>query len=485
MALVSFFLKEVRFFVVRHVTTCLAAALIVVLAGCQAIPIRAGQAALSGQGEIYVYMERFPRPAARLAFDLDRIYAVKKNGSYVPLAPRASKFSMGLDGRQRLAAWGALAPGRYKGLAFKLKDASLTRAQGGKADMLVPQKPVVEGFPFTIKDKGAVVITISLIYGDSVKNEFSFTPGFNCRIPVKPVDAVLGYVVNYGSNDITVFNKSSMEVTGAIPTGAGPVSLVLNRSLKRAYVSISREDSIEVIDMVSDSVIGRIRLYPGDSPHELALTPDGKTLLAADTGSNTVSVIDPVSYIETSRISVGTRPVSMILDRAAAKAWVFNHMSSNISIIDTQSGAVSATLAADPVPLRGDFSRNGQNLYIINRGSPYLTVINPVSFALVQKKYMGPGMSAIKVDTGTDLIYIAKAADPYIGVYNPFTLTPEDYIQAGGQTRYMTIDNDDNNLCTVDSSGNALYFIDLASRGIRSKIDVGEDPVWVALVGER
>ncbi len=469
----------------KRVISCLAAALIIALAGCQAMPVQLRRAALSGQGEVYIYMERFPRPAARLSFDLARIYAVASDGSYVPLAPRAARFSMGRDGSQRLAAWGVLYPGRYTGLAFKLKDASMARPEGGKANMLVPGKPVVEDFPFTVKEKGAVVISLDLAYRESVKDGFSFTPEFNCRIPVKPVDAAIGYAVNYGSNDITVFNKASMEVTGAIPTGAGPVCLVLDRTLERAYVSISREDAIEVIDMVSGSVIGRVQLNPGDSPHELALTPDGKTLLSVNSGSDTVSVIDPVSYIETSRISVGTRPVAIILDRTGTRAWVFNRLSGNISIIDIQSGNVAATLATDLIPLRGDFSRNAGSFYLINRGSPYLSVINPVSLALVQKKYAGPGMRAVKVDTGTDLIYIGKTADPYIGVYNPFTLTPEDYIKAGEETRYMAIDNDDNDLCTVDPGGNAIFFIDLASRKVRAKMDVGEDPVWAAMVGER
>ncbi len=464
---------------------CLAAVLTIALAGCQAAHEQLRPPALSGQGELYVYMEAFPREAARLEFGLDRIYAVAGDGSLVPLDLRASRFTPVLDSGQRLAAWGVLDPGRYKGLAFKVKEAGLAAPGGGRADMLVPGKPVLDRFPFTVKKKGAVVISLTLAYGGSVKKGFSFTPDFSLKIPVKPVDAALGYVVNYGSNDITVFNKASMEVTGVIPTGAGPSSMILNPRTERGYVSLSRGDAIDVVDMVSGSIIGRIRLNTGDSPAELAITPDGKTLFSVNSGSNTVSVINPLSYIETGRIQVGLRPVSISLDRTGTRAWVFNYFSNNVSIIDVNSDTVVATLNTDLTPLRGEFSKNGESIYIINKGSPFLTVVNPVTLATVQRKYAGMGMTAIKVDTNTDLIYIGKEGDPYIEIYDPFTLSPQDYIKAGSETRYMAIDGDEDHLCAVDPAGNSLFFINLASRKIVSKIDVGKYPVWVALVGER
>ncbi len=65
---------------------------------------------------------------------------------------------------------------------------------------------------------------------------------------------------------------------------------------------------IEVIDLQSHTIINRIRMNTGDKPSEAALTPDGRTLLVVNGGSNTVSFIDPASNFETSRINVGNRP---------------------------------------------------------------------------------------------------------------------------------------------------------------------------------
>ena len=467
----------------KRFIVCLAIFLLAALIGCQIKPEQL-RPALSEDGELYVYMEHFHPDSARLKFDLDMIYAVNENGGMVPLTLRMEQFTAAGSRRQRLAALGVLPPGRYAGLAFKVKDASLEGSGEGGAALLAPEKPASIDFPFTVEAKGATVISMDLTYKKAVKAGFSFFPGFELKIPIKPVNTLVGYVVNYGSNDITVFDKAAMRVTGVIPTGEGPVCMVLDQNLNKGFVSLSREDAIQVIDMISGAIIGRIRLNPGDSPRELALTPDGKTLLCANNGSNTVSVIDPVSYIETSRITVGTQPVSIVMDKTG-RAWVFNYFSNTISMIDTLSGTVVATLPSDLTPLRGAFNRNGDRFYIINEGSPYLTSINPATLATVKKQFAGIGMRAIKVDTNTDLIYIGKEGDPYIEIYNPFTLMPQDYLKAGRGARYMTIDNDENNLCIVDSDESSLLFINLASRKAVSRIDVGEDPVWVALAGER
>ncbi len=467
----------------KRIFAFLVIALLVLLMGCQA-RLEQLRPPLVHDGEVYAYMEPFPRGAGRLEFSLGAVYAIAGNGVLIPIGLRMPRFTQGLDSRQRLAAWGVLPPGPYSGLAFKVKHASLNLAEGGEASLLVPKKPFIVAFPFNVPVKGATVISMRLSYADAVKG-VTFSPEFDLRIPVKPVDALLGYAVNYGSNDITIFDKAAMEATGAIPTGAGPVCMVVDRNLERGYVSLSREDAIQVIDLVTGEIIGLIRLNPGDSPHGLALTPDGKTLFAANSGSNTVSVIDPVSYMERSRIQVGTQPEFITLDRPAERAWVFNYFSNSISVIDISSNAVIATINTDLAPLMGVFNRTGNRLYILNGGSAYLTAIDPATFATVQKQYAGPGMRAIKVDTNTDLIYVGKEGDPYIEIYNPFTMMPMDYIKAGNEPGYITIDGDENNLCVADSGENALFFINLASRKIDSRIDVGKDPVWVALVGER
>ncbi len=430
-------------------------------------------------------MEPLPLKAQRLSFTFNGVYCIRADGALIPLRLHMAGFDSVLAGRQRLVARGILPAGQYTGLALSVKDAHLRSEEGMQSSLLVPDKPVRRELPFTVRERGGVVISMTLRYGQAVRAGFNFTPAFDLKIPDKPVDALLGYVVNTGSNDITVFNKLAMEVTGVIVTGAGPMGMALDPNLKRGYVALSREDAIDVIDMTEGAVVGRIRLNTGDSPSQVALTPDGGALLSVNTGSNTVSVIDPVSFVERSRIKVGIQPVYIQLDPSGKRAYVFNYFSNTISIIDLTSGSVVATVPTDPAPIRGAFDRSGGKLYIINESTPYLTVLDTSSLAVIKRQFAGQGMRAIKVDTRSDLIYIGKMNTPLLEVYDPFTFIPVDYIKAGEDPAYMTIDNDENNLCVVDPVLRSLIFISLSSRKTVSMIDVGSGPYWVSLMGER
>ncbi|MDA8325859.1 MAG: hypothetical protein M0033_06530 [Nitrospiraceae bacterium] len=458
--------------------------LLLLILGCQMKPQQL-RPALVHEGEVYVYLEPLPQEAQRLSFTLNGVYCVRADGALMPLKLRTARFDAVLASRQRLVAQGVLPAGQYKGLAFSVKDAHLRTEEGISSSLLVPARPVSAGLPFAVKEKDGLVISMTLRYGRAVKAGFSFSPAFDLKVPDKPVDALLGYVVNSGSNDITVFNKSAMEVTGVIATGAGPMGMVLDPKVKRGYVALSREDAIDVIDMTEGAVVGRIRLNAGDDPSQVALTPDGGTLFSVNTGSNTISVIDPVSFVERSRIKVGVQPVYMLLDPSGKRAYVFNYFSNTVSIIDLTSTGVVATVATDTAPIRGAFNRAGDRLYIINESSPYLTVFDPSGLSIIKRQFAGQGMRAIKVDTRTDLVYIGKMNTPLLEVYDPFTFIPVDYIKAGSDPAYMTIDNDENDLCVVDPVLESLIFINLASKKTVSMIDVGVGPYWVTLMGER
>ncbi len=71
---------------------------------------------------------------------------------------------------------------------------------------------------------------------ESVGKGTGFKPVFSISIPPKPLNALTGYVTNYASNTITVFDKRSGDVLGMIATGKGPKSVVFDRPGSLAYV---------------------------------------------------------------------------------------------------------------------------------------------------------------------------------------------------------------------------------------------------------
>ena len=81
--------------------------------------------------------------------------------------------------------------------------------------------------------------------------------------------------------------------------------MAMDQRTRRVFVAIPEADSIEVLDITSADIVDKVKLNLGDRPREVALTADGKTLLAVNGGSNTISFIDTVTLMESGRITVG------------------------------------------------------------------------------------------------------------------------------------------------------------------------------------
>jgi YVTN family beta-propeller protein len=207
--------------------------------------------------------------------------------------------------------------------------------------------------------------------------------------------------------------------------------------------------------------------------------------LVANKGTNTVSFVDPFSFVELKRVDVGKEPNSISIHPNGKGAFVFNTFSNSVSIIDIPKKAVVATLTTDPAPLRGQFNRRGNRLYVIQELSTYLTAIDPSVLSVLRRFPVRIGIVSIKVDPQTDLVYMGRRRDTAVEVYDPFSFVVVDSINTGAGITYMTIDGEENNLYMVNPEMKSLMVSRLVRKRVFSEMDVGESPYWVTMMGER
>jgi len=473
-------MKKIKHFILVIITPFL----LFCFSGCQA-NFSSFKPALGEEGEVFVYLQPFPQEAERLTFDLEEVSAVRQDGAEFPLSISLKSFAAPALRRQRLLAAGVLPPGRYRGLSFKPGKA-LLHTDEGEASLLIPKDPVVSDLPFTIARKKATPLFLNFLYQQSVIGGFSFNPAFSLFQPGKPVTGLVGYVSNSAENTITVFDKKSGQVISVLATGRGPKGVAFDRVRNRAYVALSEEDSVMAIDITTGEPLNTIRLHAGAGPRDLALAPDGQTLLSVNPGSNTVSFIDTLSYLELGWTNVEYSPASILLDPSARnKAYVFNELSNSLSVIDIAKRAVASSSPTDTGPLRGQFSRNGGLIYIIYQRSPYLTIMDPASRQSTNRVYIGVPAEALKVDVKTGLIYVAGMRRGEVEIYEPLSLVAVDFIAAESSVSYLTIDDQENSLLLLSPGSRTLSSVNINTKNTVYTLDVGEDPYQVTLMGER
>jgi len=439
---------------------------------------------LENEGTVTLYLQPFSLEASRLTFTLAEVAAVRDDGQEFPLVLGLQELKGTEMRRQRLLGEGVLPEGSYVGFSVKVVKATL-KSEEGESDLLLEDNPTRVNVPFKVTARKASVMFTAFNYKQSIINEYSFKPAFTMFFPPQVVTAVTGYASIYGTNSITIFDKNAMVAVGAVAMRRGPKGLVVDQKLRRIYAAIPDEAIVEVIDATTQEVINTIRLFLGDTPQSLALTPDGKTLLTVNAGSNSVSFLDTTSFIEIMRITVGIGPNTVLMDSNGRRAYVFNTFSNSVSVIDVARRSLITTFSTDAAPLWGQFSSKGDRLYIIFGQSAYMTVLDPTSLAVSSRVYVGLGANSLKVDSNTDLIYLGKINETEVAVYDPFSLLAIDYFAVGEAPAYMTIDGEGNNLWIAGSTTGKLIIVNLASKKVVSEIDVSAEPFWLTMMGER
>jgi YVTN family beta-propeller protein len=457
--------------------------LLCTITGCQTAPVSYKQPLVS-DGEVYLYLQPLPQEAQRLSFKLASVAAIGETGVAIPLELSLTELKGATPPRQRFLASGKLPEGNYRGLAISIGGATMT-SEDGEAALLVPKDPVAVAAPFTIQRKKAAFLSLLFKYDDSIGAGFGFSPTFAVFQAGKQVSGLVGYVSNSSSNTITVFDKQALQVTGVIATGREPKGLALDKARLRGYVALSGENAVDVFDISSGEILNRILLDPSDNPQELALTSDGKLLLATNSGSNTVSIIDPLGFFVKVRLQLSEGPEYMLVDPPGKRVFLFNSQASAISVLDLRTLSLTSAIATDPFPYMGQFNRQGTALYIVNHLNTYLTVIDPLSLTVINKFYLGMGIDSLKVDTMTDQVYAGKGQAAGVEVFEPFSFNAIDSIATSGGTQYMTIDGDQNNLYVLVPDRQSLNVINLVSRKTVAEIDVGMAPHRVTMIGER
>jgi YVTN family beta-propeller protein len=479
------------------ITTRLAIVLGALLAatGCASSRPGAVRTVPDGEGSVWVYLAALPASAGRLSVEVLGASAVREGGEASPLELHLARIEGVGPGRERLLCRGALPSGRYEGIALSFAAATL-RGDGGPSALMVPPEPTLAAVSFDIPARGATVVDLSLKLDESVISGFRFSPSFSASLPSKLATGLTALLSCREAGTVTFFDKATGRVAAVATVGPEPAGIAVDAERQRAYVAVTGGDAVEALDLSGAGSLERLQLSGGDRPVEVALAPDGRSLLVVNSGSNTVSVVDTRTFVEERRVAVGNAPGAIVLDPSGRRAFVLNTLGNSVSVVDVVQGtspgggggvapAPTVSVGVDAEPTRAAMDRGGTRVYVGHAGSPYLTVLDAKSLAILQRVYVGPGTTAIGVDPRTDRIYLARRRTGAIEIFDPSSLLPVDSIPVEGDVADLAIDNQGNDLLLALPRTRGLRMIGLASRREVGGLDVGEGPYRIALGSQR
>jgi YVTN family beta-propeller protein len=423
-----------------------------IASGCAPQPIPDYKPPLQKQGEVHLFLQPLPQEAHALTFVISDLSLV------------------------------AVKPGTYKALSITITQAFML-GEEGESSLLVPAEPLVISQDITVLRNKAKALFLTLAPEKLVTDGYRFTPEF-ALVKLHRQPNMIGFISNTMLNTVSVFNKRTMQVIDVIATGAEPQGMALDQNVRRVYVASTGKDEIAAMDIGTSDVLGIIKLHFGDDPVEIVLAADNRTLLSANHGSNTVSIVDTDSMTEVGRINLDTEPSWLVAGRSGQQAFVLQGISNRISVIDFSRNSVIAALSLDETPVRGALSRTGRELYVITRRSSDLLVIDVPSLTVTGRIFVGSRAASLAVDPKTGLVYVGKKSGE-IAVVEPLSLMYIDQFFVDGDASYLSVDIEENSLYVLADNGSLMQKVDLVSKKRSGTLATEAGSYGVVTMGER
>ena len=150
------------------------------------------------------------------------------------------------------------------------------------------------------------------------------------------------YVTNGDSGTVSVYDVVNVRLDREIPVGQNPVAVAPSPTRNEVYVvneaAAGSQGSLTVLNANNNSVAATIPLHK--HPLSINVAPDGKLAYIANSGSNTISVIDLAARREIAQIGTGEEPVKAEPSPDGKTLVVPNRRGSSVSIIDARSQRV-------------------------------------------------------------------------------------------------------------------------------------------------
>ena len=223
------------------------------------------------------------------------------------------------------------------------------------------------------------------------------------------------------TNQIALIDTSSWNISTLMPQVQEPTQLFLQPD--EHFLWASTPGGIAVFNTAPFSL--QHLLPTGEGEHDIAFSPDNKFAFVANSGSNTVSVIDLVDFTITKTISTESAPNTIVYGEKADAVYLTHSHLGTISCIEGVQHEIYKTVTSEPGISQLKFAPNERWGFLVNPESNQLSIFDSSLDRIVQTGMIKEGPSEITFSD--NFAYIRHLGSPTL------ILVPLDSPQLGQQ----------------------------------------------------
>jgi len=171
------------------------------------------------------------------------------------------------------------------------------------------------------------------------------TEGTGHWVAVLP-DGSKAYVTN--KNDklfVSVIDLKARKMIGRIPAPNGTEGIAASPDGKRVLVADHSQPSILVVDTASDTVVDRIPVQGSSKGmYKVRYSTDGSKILTMNSSESLINIFDAANlHAEQKSVAVGKAPMGFAFTPDGKTVLIANHGDGTVSVIDVAAGRVVST----------------------------------------------------------------------------------------------------------------------------------------------
>ncbi len=238
--------------------------------------------------------------------------------------------------------------------------------------------------------------------------------------------------------------RDRIRLIRTLPTGESPHEVAIRPDGREAWVSNAGANTIGIYDLEKLEQTGLIRHEGFGFPHGSAFTPDGEKFYVACTEANAVFVIDASSHTVLTRIPTNQKASHMVA-----------------------------------------MAPGGGHIYVPNIESRMVTVISTSQDRVVGEVRVGRGPEGIALTMDGTRLMVANQEDSTMSVIDTAELRVIDAYQLGEFPVRVIVTPDGTHAFTADRQGNTLTVVKLDEKHARvlRRVPIGKSPGGMAFDG--
>ena len=293
-------------------------------------------------------------------------------------------------------------------------------------------------------------------------------------------------VLNKHDNTLMVFDVPSYEKLATIPVGREPHEVVATPDGRKAYVSNVRDQSVSVVDLKAGRVSRTLRPDRLDFPHGLAVTPNGRHLVATSEGSRRLFLIEVTRDVVLRTLTTTQARAHMAVVLAGGKrACVTNVGSDSVTLLRIPELRITRHVPVGDGPEGIAATPNGRWIVVALQGSDQVAILDAGSGAVLARLPTGRTPIRVAVTPNSFTALVSNRGSDDVTVLDVLARKVKTTVRVGRHPGGVVTNASGTRAYVCNNDSNTVSVLSLPGLEVARTIPVGAHPDGIAFVPRR